>query len=212
MLVNIITDLHKSTKRNYFERMTRDKPHCMQVASRFDESFFDGDRKFGYGGYVYDGRWKCIAKKLIEHYGLNADSKVLDIGCGKGFLACDLMCIGGCSVDATDISDFALDNCPITTKFKCDIGKDKLDKHYDLIISINTLHNLILPNLKHALEEIVEHSDFSYIVVESYRTERELFNLECWNLTGQQFLRPEEWEFLFKEFGYKRDYEFIFFE
>ena len=49
-------------------------------------------------------------------------------------------------------------------------------------------------------------------MVESYRNELELFNLQCWALTCQSFFSKEEWIWIFKEFKYKRHFEFIYFE
>jgi len=211
MIKNFITKIHTSTKRDFEGRMLDSKVECMRVARKFDVNFFDGDRRFGYGGYVYDGRWIPVAKKLIKTYKIGSDSRVLDIGCGKGFLAKDIQDLSGCRVDGCDISKYALDECLLEKGFIFNAGVDELRDSYDLIISLNTLHNLLLPNLKQAIQEINTHSKKAYIVVESYRNEQELYNLQCWGLTCEQFLRPEEWEFLLKEWGYKGDYEFIFF-
>ena len=41
--------------------------------------------------------------------------------------------------------------------------------------------------------------------------EKELFNLQCWALTCQSFFSKDEWIWIFDEFGYKGDYEFIYF-
>ena len=46
--------------------------------------------KNGYGGFSYDGRWKKFLPKIIKRYKLNKKSKVLDLGCKKGFLIKDL--------------------------------------------------------------------------------------------------------------------------
>lgn len=211
MLVNLVTDIHKSTQRDYLSRMTADKPLDMAVARCFGKDFFDGDRKYGYGGYQYDGRWLTVAKKLTKWYELNKNSKVLDIGCGKGFLAKDIKDISKATVTGCDISHYALKHCEVDN-FRFNAGVDELEHNYDLIISINTLHNLLLPNLKQAIKQIVKHSIDSYIVVESYRNVTELHNLQCWALTCEQFFRPSEWEFIFNECGYKGDFEFIFFE
>ena len=84
--LNVITILHKKTKRDYVGRMNDDKAECMKIAKEYGKDFWDGDRKYGYGGYKYDGRWSVVAKKLIEIYALPKDAKILDVGCGKGFL------------------------------------------------------------------------------------------------------------------------------
>jgi SAM-dependent methyltransferase len=213
MLVNFIQDIHNSTKRDYLPRMNADKVHCSEVARKFDKDFFDGDRRYGYGGYKDDGRWKPLAQKLVDRYKLNSKSKVLDIGCGKGFLLRDIQEICGCEIIGYEISDYCLTNSVIDS-YKFNAGVDNIFQDYDLIISINTLHNLLLPNLKHALQQISEHAytGNSYIVVESYRNVQELFNLQCWAFTCEQFLRPEEWRFLFRQWKYLGDWEFIYFE
>ena len=85
-LLNVITPLHKKTSRDYIGRMMDEKIVCMQMARQYGRDFWDGDRKYGYGGYKYDGRWAVVAKALIEQYALGTDAKILDVGCGKGFL------------------------------------------------------------------------------------------------------------------------------
>lgn len=214
MRVNFIQDIHKATKRDYFGRMRDEKVHCMQVAKRFDKDFFNGSRRYGYGGYVYDGRWAPMAAKLVDKYKLNSESKVLDIGCGMGHLGFEIFKLIGCKMAGCDVSQYAIDNCLIGKAFKYDLRKelDIFTPKPDLIMCINVLHNFTLPELSNAFEVINKNAKKSYIVVDSYRNEQELFNLQCWALTAEQFLRPEEWEFLFKMFGYKGDWEYIYYE
>ena len=50
-----------------------------------------------------------------------------------------------------------------------------------------------------------------YIMVESYRNEEELFNLQCWALTCETFLDYDTWVKLISSYKIF-DYEFIFFE
>jgi len=212
MLVNLISEIHKSTPRDYLGRMSKDKPDCMEKAREFGFDFWDGERKYGYGGYKDDGRWVLVAERIVNRYKLNSTTSVLDIGCGKGYLANEIRKITNSYVSGYDISAYALMQNPLKNKSRFVAGKDCLNESFDLIISLNTLHNLILPELKQAIRQIVLHSKNSYIVVESYRNTKELHNLQCWALTCEQFLRPEEWEFLFNEWGYTGDHEFIFFE
>lgn len=206
MKVNIISKLHSQTKRDYIGRMKDEKVKCMKVARKFDKEFFDGPRRFGYGGYRYDGRFKQVAKALIERYNLDEDSEVLDFGCAKGFLIKDLQDLCGCKCYGYDVSRYALDNAVV------DIEKPVPEQRFDLIVSLGTLHNLKLPELKVMLQYMEKASPYSYITVDSYRNIKELFNLQCWTLTCEQFLQPKEWEFLFKEWGYTGDYEFLFFK
>ena len=86
-LRNFVSKLHLSTKRNYLERMINNKTHCMKIAKKYGKDYWDGKRKYGYGGYKYiPGKWKPIAKKIIKTYKLNSKSKILDVGCGKAYL------------------------------------------------------------------------------------------------------------------------------
>ena len=83
MKKNVITQLNKKTSRKFIERMINDKVNCIKTAKKYDFDFWDGDRKYGYGSYKYDGRYEIVAKKLIEEYNLKKDAKILDVGCGK---------------------------------------------------------------------------------------------------------------------------------
>ncbi|NVN99427.1 MAG: class I SAM-dependent methyltransferase [Geobacteraceae bacterium] len=216
-LRNIVTPLHTVTSRDYLARMVDAKVECMQVARRYDEDFWDGDRRYGYGGYRYDGRWRLVAEKLVETYNLRHDAAILAVGCGKGFLLYELQqLLPKARVCGFDISDYAIVNAKteISDRLFVHRAQDSYpyaDKEFDLVISLTTLHNLILPDLKSALQEIERVGKNSYLVVEGYRNEQELFNLQCWALTCAVFLSPEEWIWLFNEFGYSGDYEFIYF-
>ena len=219
MLREFIKTLHKSTKRNYVHRMLNEKAKCMKIAKNFSKSYWDGSKKYGYGGYKYiEGRWSKFALDLIKCYRLNNDSNILDIGCGKGYLLFEIKKIlPNVRIFGIDISQYAIKNSKIEIReniFIHDIkNKTKFSDHYfDLSISLNCLHNLQIFNLKKAIDEISRISKNSYIVVESYRNEKELFNLQCWALTCESFFDVDEWQWMFKKLNYKGDHEFIFFE
>lgn len=216
--LEIFTQLHKKTNRDYVARMMDSKVECMDVAKRFDGQFWDGDRRFGYGGYHYDGRWEWVAREIIKVYNLSEESKVLDLGCGKAHLLYEIKKIlPKIEIVGIDISEYAIENAKEEIKehlFVYDARKPLPfgDKEFDLVLSFGVLHNFVLFELKTTLGEIQRVAKKAYIMVEAYRSTQELFNLECWALTCESFFRPEEWIWLYNEFGYSGDYEFIYFE
>jgi SAM-dependent methyltransferase len=217
--IDIVTPLHRQTNRDYLARMTDDKVACMRKAKEYGPDYWDGDRRYGYGGYRYlPGRWKPVALALMERYGLGVQSRVLDVGCGKAFLLYELqLLLPGIELVGFDISEHALRNRhrEFTGRLFRHPAQDPYpfrDGEFDLVISLGTLHNLRLPELRVALSEIERVGRDRYVMMESYRNEQELFNLECWALTAETLLGVTEWEWLFTQFGYSGDYEFIFFD
>ena len=217
--VDFVSQLNTKTKRDYLQRVLKhNKANCAQVAKKFGRDYWDGDRKYGYGGYSYDGRWKSVAQSMLKHYSLKDNSCLLDVGCGKGFLIHEIkLALPSVEIRGIDISSYAIDNSKEEVRPFLDLGLAyKLpypDDYFDLVISINTLHNLYVYDLEGALKEIERVSKGnSYVVVESYRNEKEKANLLYWQLTCESFYTPEEWKWIFKKFGYSGDYSFIFFE
>lgn len=217
-LRNYVTPLHQSTMRNYLARMEDEKIHCMQIAKQYEEDYWDGDRRYGYGGYKYiPGRWKTVAEELIKNYNLKSDSKVLDVGCGKGFLLHEMkLLLPKLDIKGIDISEHGLRNAKKEVKpfLKIHKAQDSLpfeDDEFDLVISLGTLHNLRLFDLEKSLIEIERVGRKAYVMLESYRNEKELFNLQCWALTAESFFDEEEWVWLYEHFNYTGDYEFIYF-
>ncbi len=214
-----ITNIHQSTKRNYLERMINKKVICMKIAKKYGKDYWDGPRKFGYGGFKYiQGRLTPVAKKLIKNYKLNNNSKILDVGCGKGYLLFEIKKIlPGIKIVGIDISNYALQNSKkeikkFLYKFKAQDKYKYKSKYFDLVISMGTLHNLGISDLSKSISEIERVGKKKYIMVESFRNDQELFNLQCWALTCETFLKPNEWIWLLKNYGYTGDYEFIYFK
>lgn len=217
--IDFIEQVHTSTKRDYVGRVLEaDKAECAKIAKQFGYEFFDGERKYGYGGYKYDGRWKPIAEKMAEYYQLNEGQRILDVGCGKAHLLYELMkIVPGIEVVGVDISDYAITHTieeiqPFLLKGEAQNLQFE-DDSFDLVISLNALHNLRVYDLKKAIQDIERISrGNSYIVVESFRNDREEVNMLYWQLTCASYYAVDEWEWLYKEWGYTGDYSFIFFE
>ena len=218
-LLNLVTPLHTMTKRNYIDRMIDDKVHCMLKAKEYEFDYWDGDRRYGYGGYKYiDDRWSKVAQQLIEIYDLKFDAKILDVGCGKAFLLYELkQLLPDAEIVGFDISKHGLADA------KEEIGDNLIlyraqdsypwgDDYFDLVMSLGCLHNLRLFELETAVKEIERVGKNKYIMLESYRNELEQFNLQCWALTCESFFDTAEWIWLYNHFGYTGDYEFIYFE
>lgn len=217
--VDFIMRLHKATQRDYLKRVNEyDKAVCAEVAIQYGKEYWDGDRKYGYGGYYYDGRWYSVAKDMVQYYKLQPGARILDVGCGKGFLLYEFTrVLPGAQVVGIDISQYAIRNAKEEVKpFLCVSNATNLpflDKSFDFVVSITTLHNLYNYELWQALKEIERVGRGpKYIVVETYRNEREKVNLLYWQLTCRAFYTPKEWEWLLEKVGYIGDYSYIVFE
>lgn len=218
-LVDFVSAIHKKTKRDYLGRVNEfPKAEAARVAKQWGRDYWDGDRKFGYGGMRYDGRWRVVADALARHYGLRAGQRVLDVGCGKGFLLYDLtQAVPGLEVQGVDISSYAIENAKEEVRPFLTQGHARhlpfADRSFDLVLSINTLHNLPCHELDQALREVQRvGKQHRYLCVESYRNEEEKVNLLYWQLTCGSFYSPAEWAWWFRHCGYEGDWSFIYFE
>jgi len=218
-LVNYVTPLHQATRRTYIDRMMDEKVHCMIKAKQYEYDYWDGDRRYGYGGYKYmPGHWKPVAESLIENYKLDNDSSVLDVGCGKAYLLHEMkLILPGLRVIGFDISNHGLSDSRPEIRDNLFIARAQdpykfNDNEFDLVISLGCLHNLRIFELQIALSEIERVGKQGYIMLESYRNEQEQFNLQCWALTCESFFDHEEWPWIYNHFGFTGDYEFIYFE
>jgi ubiquinone/menaquinone biosynthesis C-methylase UbiE len=217
-LLNIVNQLHRRTARDYAGRMADEKVRCSEVARRFDEQYWDGDRRYGYGGYKYDGRWSVVARELVKTYSLPPGARILDAGCGRGFLLHEFQrLLPDCAIAGFDVSAHALATAkeevrPYLLKHDARERLPFADHSFDLAVSVNALHNLVPEDAARALSELERVATNGYVVVESFRSVEELFNLQCWALTCETFFRPESWRWLFEIAGYRGDYEFIYFE
>lgn len=184
-----------------------------EIAGQFGKEYFDGDRAYGYGGYSYNPQfWQPVVPDFKKYYKLSSASSILDVGCAKGFMLYDFTkLIPGITVAGIDIAPYAIASAHPGVKAFLQVGNAKRlpfkDKSFDLVISINTIHNLALDECKEALREIsrVSKKD-AFITVDAYRTKEEKKRMEAWNLTALTYMHTKDWVKLFDEVGYHGDY------
>ncbi len=210
--INLLENYPKA-KRDVTLRGQEKTESDRSIARQFDKDFFDGDRKHGYGGFSYHPRfWTPVIPSFISHYNLTSTSKILDVGCAKGFMLYDFeKQLPGSILKGIDISSYAIENAiesmtphvHVANATNLPFEKDS----FDLVISINTVHNLEKNELKKALLEIerVSHGN-SFITVDAYHNEEEKKLMDAWNLTAKTIMHVDEWKAFFKEIGYTGDY------
>ncbi|MFQ5955500.1 MAG: class I SAM-dependent methyltransferase [Kiloniellales bacterium] len=200
------------TKRNVAKRARAKTAEHVAVARQYGEMYFDGPREYGYGGYYYDGRWLPVARDIIAHFGLEPGDRVLDVGCGKGFLVKDLMAVGpGIEAFGLDISEYALMHCEPEVAGRLHFGSaDRLpfpDASFAAVVSINTIHNLPRDRVVTAVREIERLAPGKgFLQVDSYRTPEQRKRFLDWVLTAEFHDTPEGWLELFEEAEYTGDY------
>jgi SAM-dependent methyltransferase len=208
---NLLRSLPR-TARNIQERTAAKDPAVIAIANEFGAEYWDGDRKYGYGGYRYDGRWRSVARDMIAHFGLRPGMRVLDVGCGKGFLVKDLMLeCPGLESFGLDISHYALMHCEREVVGRLHLGNATSlpfpDGSFDAVISINTIHNLDRRGVIQALREIERLAPGrAFVQVDSYHTPEQLELFKQWVLTAKFHDYPGGWLGVFEEAGYTGDW------
>lgn len=208
-----LMDLYPRSKRPLEERASQITEAHRAQARKFDKDFFDGHRLFGYGGYSYHPRfWTDTVRQFRDHYDLASDASVLDIGCGKGFMMLDFMkLMPEMRIEGIDISEYAIGEGMEEVKPFLQVGNAMNlpydDDEFDLVISINTVHNLPRDECKQSLREIerVSRKD-SFIIVDAWRNDEERERMMAWNLTALTYMHVDDWTVMFDEVGYSGDY------
>lgn len=208
-----LLNLYPKSNRPVEERGQLISEEHRQIARQFGQQYFDGERLYGYGGYNYHPRfWTDTVARIKEYYSLPENAQILDVGCGKGFMMYDFKkLMPNADIVGIDISEYALAHALEDMKEYITIGNAKnisfLDKSFDLVTSINTIHNLPLEECKQSLREIQRVTrQHAFVVVDAWRTEEERQRLMKWNLTALTYMHVDEWVALFKEVGYTGDY------
>lgn len=183
------------------------------LSRRFGTDYFDGDRKHGYGGYAYHPRfWTDTVRYMRDYYRLSDDASVLDVGCAKGFMLYDFkLLMPKVTITGLDISEYAYDQALPEVKPFIRLGTcERLpfeDRSFDLVVSINTVHNLPLDGCKQAIKEMQRVSrKHAFLMVDAWRTDGERERLSKWVVTCLTAMHVDEWKRLFEEVGYTGDY------
>jgi ubiquinone/menaquinone biosynthesis C-methylase UbiE len=211
MEIDLLRALPK-TKRNIQTRSDLKDPTVVAVAKQYGEMYWDGPREYGYGGYRYDGRWRAVARDIINHFGLKPGMRVLDVGCGKGFLVKDLILeCPGLEAFGLDVSLYALKNCEKEVLGRLHLGTaEKMqfpDASFDCVISLNTVHNFPRTRAITVMKEIQRlSSGRAFVQVDSYHTPEQKTIFESWVLTAEFHDYPSGWIKVFEEAGYQGDY------
>jgi len=204
---------YPKAKRDLKQRGTEKTDADRAIARKFGQEFFDGDRRHGYGGFSYMPRfWQPVIPTFEQHFGLNSSSSLLDVGCAKGFMLHDLNeKIPGITVKGIDISEYAIEHTiesmrdHVSVASATDLPFD--DNSFDVVISINTVHNLEQDECARALQEIERVSKGrSFITVDAYRSDEEAERMQAWNLTAKTIMHVDEWKAFFKSIDYTGDY------
>jgi len=235
--INLFEKSHPKIKRKIEPGWRKEENKI--IAKRYDKEFFDGERVNGYGGYYYDGRWRHVVELMKKLYDLDKESAVLDIGCAKGFLLFDLQdMVSGIKVAGLDISEYALNHAMdgyakykikegvkketskgLEEKARRDIlpfmikgSADELpwpDKSFDVVLAINTLHNLPEERCRRAIKEMLRvgrNPKKMFVQVDAYSSPEEKEIMKNWVLTGETMMHVDDWIKFFKNSGYEGDY------
>lgn len=210
--INLL-DLYPRSKRPIDERGSLITPEHRRIARQFGQEFFDGERLYGYGGYNYHPRfWTDTVRRFRDHYQLPPDASILDVGCGKGFMLHDFsLLMPHATLAGIDISSYAIERAMEDMRDRIQVANAKSlpfpDQSFDLVISINTVHNLELEECKTALREIQRVSRrHAFLTVDAWRNDQERERMLKWNLTALTYMHVDDWKQLFDEVGYTGDY------
>jgi len=200
-------------KRNVEDRGQNKTEEDRRIAREFGREFFDGDRRHGYGGFNYLPRfWQPVIPTLQQHFGITSGSSLLDVGCAKGFMLHDLaQLIPGITVKGVDVSAYAVEHVIEDMKPHVQVADARrlpfADKSFDVVIAVNTVHNLERADCAQALHEIERvNRKGAFVTVDAYRTEEEKTRMFAWNLTAKTIMSVDEWVAFFEEVGYTGDY------
>ena len=178
----------------------------------FGYDYFDNPKSGrGYGGYVYDGRYYETAKKIIDHYKLNPNSKILEIGCAKGYLLYEFFRLK-MDVIGYDISRYAVDNCKEELKEMiflggvCDINES--DRIYDLAIAKEVLSHMAIDDILFTINKLQNISKNIYLLLQTVSEKKKASDMQSWDSTYKTMMTKKNWEKVLSSCSFHGDYQF----
>jgi SAM-dependent methyltransferase len=136
------------------------KARAAEISCKYGKDYWDGDRQYGYGGYKYmEGYRSPVAEAMINHYNLPSNDKILDVGCGKGFLLYEFTKLfPEADIYGIDISKYAVENAKKEIRHKIIEGNANSlpfeDDSFDHVYALGCMHNLYNFELFDALKEM----------------------------------------------------------
>ena len=199
----------KSKINRHFQRDISDKVKAWKLG----REYYDGNRRNGYGGFSYDGRWKKILPAIIKKYKLSNKSKILDLGCKKVFIMKDFKkLLPKCKIWGIEDHKYPIIKAEKEVKSKIIYKKyyniPFNDKYFDFLIGFSSIYKYNLEDVIKIILEINRVSKKSFFSVASYSSKKEKEIFEKWTLIGSTILSKKEWRKLFRILNYKGDYYF----
>lgn len=182
-------------------------------AWKLGKEYYDGNRNNGYGGFKYDGRWLTILPKIIKRYKLSNKSKILDLGCKKGFFMKDLKTfLPKAKVWGIEDHYYPIKNAEKEIKSNIIFSKyyeiPFKDNYFDFVIGFSSIYKYNFGDLIKIINEINRVSKKSFFTIASYDSKKDKELFEAWTLIGTTILSKKDWKKLFKILDYKGDYYF----
>jgi len=217
--IDFVSAIHKKTKRDYLGRVNEfPKAEAAKIARQFGKDYWDGDRKFGYGGMRYDGRWRVVAEAMANITDSNPATGFWTWAAGKVFCSTIFtQVVPGVEIRGLDISSYAIEKAKEEVRPFLTLGHANQLPFPDSSFENGHLYQYAAQSVCYDLDKALRElqrvgKKHRYLCVEMYRTEEEKVNLLYWQLTCRAFYTPEEWEWIFCRAGFTGDYSFISFE
>jgi SAM-dependent methyltransferase len=155
----------------------------------------------GGDAYKRDRSWLAfnagIADRIVSEIG---PRRVLDVGCGFGFLV-EALRARGVEASGVDVSEYAISNVHESVKSYCRVASiaDGLDERYDLIVTVEVFEHIPAQESEKAIAALCAHA--GDVLFSSTPFDHK-------ELTHVNVQPPEHWAEQFARRGFYRDIDF----